>query len=437
MPTNSNNNTIVELRRVSHSFSQPSGNPLKVVESIDLQIKSGEILGLLGPSGSGKSTILRILVGLIKPTEGEVFCYGQKLNGINPWTSIVFQKFALFPWLNVQENIAVGFEGKNIDPGLQKEMTAKVIDKIGLDGFEEAYPRELSGGMKQRVGIARALVSDTELLCLDEPFSELDVLTAIHLRDEVLNLWLSHEKNPKAIFLVTHNIQETVYLANRIVILKPCPARIDTIIENNIPYPRDYKSAIFAEMVDKIQDIVTNVVIPEKVAMGAKAELLKAPLRIDAVPRAEITEIIGLLEALNDNKGRLDMFDFAGEVGKDFGRIALIVKAAELLDFADSLKHDIIFTELGKKFIAGDINERKTILNKQMQNLGLVKIIVDMLTKSGEKKLEREMIIDELALLLPTENPDRIFRTLVSWGRYAELLGYNAREKTVYLDKVL
>lgn len=434
MSGNSNNNIIAELKNISHYFPQPSGRSFKVVENFNLPVKTGEVLSLLGPSGSGKSTILRILAGLIKPSEGEVLSYGQTLTGVNPRASIVFQKFALFPWLTVQENIAVGFEGKNIDLDMQKEMISKVIDKIGLDGFEEAYPRELSGGMKQRVGIARALVSDTELLCLDEPFSELDLLTAIHLRDEVLNLWLAHEKNPKSIFLVSHNIEEVVYLANRIVILTPAPARIHTIIENNIPYPRDYRSGLFMEMVEKIQDIITSVVIPEKPAVEVKAELLKLPFRVDAVPRAEVTEIIGLLEALNDNQGRLDIFDFAGEVGKDFGRIALIVKAAELLDFIDSMKHEIIFTDLGKKFVGSDINERKIILNKQLQNLGLAKIIIDMLKKSKEMKLPREVIIDELILLLPTENPDRIFRTLISWGRYAELFGYNAKEKIVYLD---
>jgi len=433
---NKNNNIIAELRNVFHHFPQPLGQSLKVVENFNLQVKTGEVLSLLGPSGSGKSTILRILAGLIKPTEGEVLSYGQPLSEINPQASIVFQKFALFPWLTVQENIAVGFEGKNIDPVTQKEITSKVIDKIGLDGFEEAYPRELSGGMKQRVGIARALVSDTELLCLDEPFSELDLLTAIHLRDEVLNLWLAHEKNPKSIFLVTHNIEEVVYLANRIVILTPLPARIHTIIENNIPYPRDYRSGVFMEMVEKIQDIVTSVVIPEKPAVEVKAELLKVPFRVDVIPRAEVTEIIGLLEALNDNQGRLDIFDFAGEVGKDFGRIALLVKAAELLDFIDSLKHEIIFTDLGKKFVSSNINERKIILNKQLQNLGLIKIFIEMLKKRPEMKLPREVIIDELILLLPTENPDRIFRTLVSWGRYAELFGYNPKEKIIYLDKI-
>jgi len=431
-----NNNIIAELRNVAHYFPQPLGQSLKVVENFNLQVKIGEILALLGPSGSGKSTILRILAGLIKPTEGEVLSYGQLLNGINPQVSIVFQKFALFPWLTVQENIAVGFENKNIDSVTQREIIGKVIDRIGLDGFEEAYPRELSGGMKQRVGIARALVSDTELLCLDEPFSELDLLTALHLRDEVLNLWLAHEKNPKSIFLVTHSIEETVYLANRIVILTPLPARIHTIVENNIPYPRDCRSAVFMEMVEKIQDIITSVVIPEK-PTEAKAELLKLPFRVDVLPRAEVTEIIGLLEALNDNQGRLDIFDFASEVGKDFGSIALIVKAAELLDFIDSLRHEIIFTDLGKKFMNSNINERKIVLNKQLQNLGLVKIVIEMLQKSLEKKLSREVIIDELILLLPNENPERIFRTLISWGRYAELFGYNAKEKILYLDKIV
>lgn len=430
--SNKNNNIIAELRNISHYFPQPLGRSLKVVENFNLQVKTGEILALLGPSGSGKSTILRILAGLIKPTEGEVLSFGQILSEINPQVSIVFQKFALFPWLTVQENIAIGFEGKNIAEEIQKEIISKVIDKIGLDGFEEAYPRELSGGMKQRVGIARALVSDTELLCLDEPFSELDILTAIHLRDEVLNLWLAHEKNPKSIFLVTHNIEETVYLANRIVILTSYPARIHTIVENNIPYPRDCRSGVFMEMVEKIQDIITSVVIPEKPAVE-----VKVPFRVDVIPRAEVTEIIGLLEALNDNQGRLDIFDFAGEVGKDFGRIALLVKAAELLDFIDSLKHEIIFTDLGKKFVSSNINERKIILNKQLQNFGLAKIVIEMLKKSPEMKLPREVIVDELILLLPTENPDRIFRTLISWGRYAELFGYNAKEKIIYLDKIM
>ncbi|MBU2472241.1 MAG: ATP-binding cassette domain-containing protein, partial [Bacteroidetes bacterium] len=253
----------------------------------------------------GKSTLMRVLTGLIKPTHGEVFVHGEALKGIHPSAAIVFQNFALYPWLTVSENIAMGLESAKVEPDLIKEKVGKVIDIVGLEGFEDVYPKELSGGMKQRVGIARALAVQPELLCMDEPFSGLDVLTAENLRSEVLNLWLDHKVDIKTIFFVTHNISEAVFLANRIVVLSANPGKLRVVINNDIPFPRDYRSSEFLSMVDRIHEIITSAILPDEVITP---EMEKMTQRVEALPNATVGEIVGLLEILDDHKGQIDIF---------------------------------------------------------------------------------------------------------------------------------
>jgi NitT/TauT family transport system ATP-binding protein len=306
-----------------------------------------------------------------------------------------------------------------------------VIDIVGLEGFEDVYPKELSGGMKQRVGIARALVVQPELLFMDEPFSGLDVLTAENLRTEVLNLWIDHKVDIRTIFFVTHNISEAVFLANRIVVLSANPGKVRVIINNDIPYPRDYRSSDFLSMVDRIHEIITNAILPDEVITP---EMAKIPARVEALPYSTIGEIVGLLEVLDDNKGQLDIFQLSTIVGKDFGSVMAVVKAAEMLDFVDTPRRSVIFTAVGKTFLKANINQRKIIFKEQLMRLRLFQLVTDMLKRSEAGGLEEDIILETLAIVLPNEDAEKHFDTLIDWGRYGELLGYDADEKRMFLE---
>ncbi len=427
-----NNIPIAELRNVNKQFNLPTGAEINVLENISLAINAGEIVALLGPSGSGKSTLMRVLTGLISPSSGEVLAYGQPLRGFHPRASIVFQSFALYPWLTVYENIALGLEYLHLPPEETSSRVRHAVDMVGLEGFEEAYPKELSGGMKQRVGIARAIVVQPELLCMDEPFSALDVLTAENLRAEVLNLWLDHKVEIKSVLFVTHDIREAVFLANRIVVLSANPGTIRIIIPNDLPHPRDPRSPAFLSMIDRIHDIITNAIIPDEALPAISST---APRRIESLPYVTPSEIIGLLEILDENNGTVDLFDLASRVGKDFGSTIAVVKAAELLDFVDTPKQNVVFTETGRKFLASDINGRKLLFKQQTLSLRLFEIITGMLLKTDDVTLDEEIILEQVAILLPNEDPERLFQTMVGWGRYGELLGYNAYNRALYLDR--
>ena len=256
---------IGELRHVTKSYTTDGGREYKVLDQINLAVKEGELLALLGQSGSGKSTILRCLTGLLKPTAGRVLCYGKLLDGhINPHASIVFQTFALYPWLTVEQNVAVDLMAKRLSRPEKQVAVGKMIELIGLSHYHRSYPRELSGGMRQRVGLARALVSEPTMLCLDEAFSALDVLTAETLRHEIIALWQKQVANLKSIFMVTHNIEEAVEMATRICILFPSPGRLGLILENKLPYPRDSKSPEFQRLVDTIHETITTLTLPDQ-----------------------------------------------------------------------------------------------------------------------------------------------------------------------------
>ena len=241
----------------------PNGKPLLVLDNVTLAIQPNEIVALLGPSGCGKSTILRILAGLIRPTHGEVLYHDQPLLGLNPGAAIVFQSFALYPWFTVTQNIEVVLAAANVPEAEAKERAEKVIRMVGLAGFEEAYPRELSGGMKQRVGMARALSVDPEILFMDEPFSHVDALTAESLRAEIVDIWGSVDKNPSSILMVSHDIKEVVYMADRIIVLTRIPAGCEPIVENHLPRPRNYRSTEFLALVDQLHEIITGQELPD------------------------------------------------------------------------------------------------------------------------------------------------------------------------------
>lgn len=426
-----NDKSIAELRNVSKYYTMPAGNEISALEDISFQVNDGEVVALLGPSGCGKSTLMRILTGLIKPSKGDVFAYGKPLHGIHPRSSIVFQSFALFPWLTTQENIFLGLEWMKLPDEEVKERVRRAIDRVGLEGFEEAYPKELSGGMKQRVGFARALVVEPELLCMDEPFSSLDVLTAETLRAEVLDLWLDHKIGIKTILFVSHDIRETVFLSTRIIVLSSRPGRIRAIIPNDLPYPRNPLSSAYQAMVERIRDYITTSIIPDEPAEAVQKPTVR---RIEALPLVTPGKIIGLLEILESNHGTINIYDLATKIGKDFGFTMAVVKAAEILDFVDTPKEYVAFTRLGIKFLESDVNGRKLIFKQQMLSLRIFEVVSGMLQSREDIRIEKENLLREIASLLPNEDGEKVFETLVSWGRYGELFGYNADERILYLD---
>ncbi|WP_084663774.1 ABC transporter ATP-binding protein [Thermanaeromonas toyohensis] len=246
---------LLEVEHVYKTYKDATRS-LTVLNDITFTINKGEFVCLVGPSGSGKSTLLRMIAGLDRPTQGEIRYRGRPINGVTDKIAIVFQSFGLFPWLTVKENVALGLEAKGVPRPEREKIASKYIDKVGLDGFEEAYPRELSRGMKQRVGIARALAMDPELLCMDEPFSALDAFTAQNLREEVLDLWLDVTLPVKSVLMVTHGIEEAVFMADRIIVLSKRPARILADIKIELPRPRNMRDQAFAAIVDKIYSLL-------------------------------------------------------------------------------------------------------------------------------------------------------------------------------------
>ncbi len=396
-------------------------------------------MALLGPSGSGKSTCLRIMSGLTQASGGAVSSRGKPLQGTNLDVSMVFQSFALFPWETVYTNIALALRPLRISEAETRARVKKVIDIVGLEGFEEAYPRELSGGMKQRVGIARALVMERPLLFLDEPFSALDVLTADTLRSEMVKIFLDKKTATRSMVLVTHNIQEAVYMARRILVMGTNPGHIRREIVNDMPYPRDDQSPSFRRIVSQTHALITEALMPDvpsSTSISGITPLLK-PLKeppIETLPNVPITEMIGLIEAVADQGGTADIFELAHGTGKDFGRTLYLVKGAELLDLVETPKQTVVLTELGAHFAKGDMNIRKRMLHELFGALRIVQMTSNLLRKDQSLRLPVESLTERVAEWLPNENPHQIVEALVSWGRFAEFFGYNDDTKEVYLD---
>ncbi|MBI2712073.1 MAG: nitrate/sulfonate/bicarbonate ABC transporter ATP-binding protein [Bdellovibrio sp.] len=431
-------NTLIELRNVSKTYTLESGTDLKVLADVNLKVSADEVVALLGPSGSGKSTCLRLMSGLNDPSNGEVFSRGSPLQGTNLDVAMVFQSFALFPWETVYQNIALALKPLHLPAAETKARVKKAIDLVGLEGFEEAYPRELSGGMKQRVGIARALVMERPLIFLDEPFSALDVLTADTLRTEMVNIFLDKKTPTRSMVLVTHNIQEAVFMAKRILVMGINPGHIRKEILNDLSYPRDDQSPAFRRMVSQIHALITEALMPDAPSAVSPGQLLeqKAPKEppIETLPNVQIVEMIGLLDAIADQGGFADIFELAHDTGKDFGRTLYLVKGLELLQLVDTPKQKVALTELGRAFLSGDINARKKMLHELFGDLRIVQITSNLIRKNENLRLPIEALTERVGEWLPNENPHHVVEALVSWGRFAEYFGYNDDTKEVYLD---
>ena len=423
---------LCEAREISHDFMLPNGKPLRVIDNISVAIKPNEVVALLGPSGCGKSTLLRILLGLITPSKGNVFYHGKPMIGRNPGGAIVFQSFALYPWMSVFENIEIVLKAAGHGQDEINSRAKKVIQTVGLTGFEEAYPRELSGGMKQRVGMARALSVNPEILFMDEPFSHVDALTAESLRAEVIDLWAAQDSNPSSILMVSHDIKEVVYMADRIIVLGANPGRVRTVVENKLARPRDYRSPELLRLVDHLHEIITGHEMPD--APAAAPVPVPGIAELEPIPSVTSSEIIGLIEYLDARGGKEDIFKIASDTHYEFGRTMTVVKAAELLEFVDTPKRTVVLDKDGIRFVKADAHERKTIWRQQLLKLRLFKEILELIKRQPNREADPDLIKETIVFRMPFENYEKVFDTLIGWSRYGDLLAYDEDTQSVWLQ---
>jgi len=412
---------ILELKGVQKSFDRGTGQPLRVLEDINLDIRPNEVVALIGPSGCGKSTIMRIFAGLIEPTKGQVTYRGRRQEGLNESVAIVFQGFALYPWMTVEANVENVLRAKGLSREEIKERTNHAIQMVGLEGFEEAYPRELSGGMKQRVGMARALSVNPEILFMDEPFSQVDALTAEGLRAEILDIWDDRDRNPSSILMVSHDIKEVSFMADRIVVLSANPGRIRTIVENPLPRPRDMRSPEFMRLVDQLHDIITSTELPD-VQVSTIEPSVESDI-VEPLPTAQYADMLGLLEFLDAQGGSCDLFQVVAHTHVPFEKVLTTVKGLEMLELVDTPKRSVNLTPLGRKFVQEGMDERKLIWRDQLLELKLFRVVRELL-ELREGELSREELVQEISSRLPMEDSEHTFETLVAWGRFGELFAY-------------
>ena len=420
---------LCEIRGVSHDFRLPNGQNLRVLEDVSLAVRPNEVVALLGPSGCGKSTLLRILAGLIIPTEGKVLYHSGPMTGLNPGVAIVFQSFALYPWMTVAQNVRTVLEARELPAEEIATRVEHAVGRVGLGGFESSYPRELSGGMKQRVGMARALAVDPELLFMDEPFSQVDALTAESLRAEVIDIWAAGDRQLSSILMVSHDITEVAYMADRIVVLGANPGRVRTVVENRLPRPRDYHSPELQQLVDQLHDVITGSELPD---LGAAPPM--GP--IEPLPEATPSEIIGLLEYLDARGGKEELFRIVSDTHREFGQVISIVKGAEMLDLVDTPKRMVRLAADGQRFLrATTPEERRAIWREQLLELRLFRDLNDVLERQPDHELERDFVFETLALALPDENYGRMFDRLTRLARAGGLFEYDARHRRLRRPK--
>jgi NitT/TauT family transport system ATP-binding protein len=426
---------IIEARKVEKSYGSEGAGFIQVIAPMDLSIYPGEVLAVLGPSGSGKSTLLRILTGLARPSAGEVIHHGHEVGGPCENVSIVFQSFALFPWLTVLDNVAAPLKARGVPAAERTERSVKILDTVGLDGFENAYPKELSGGMKQRVGFARALVVEPEVLFMDEPFSALDVLTAENLRGELLELWQSHKMPTRAVFVVTHNIEEAVLLADRIIVLGKNPATIRTDFRVLLERPRDRKDARFTNLVDYIYRVLTRPDLAPALEMVPSVTPRAKP-KYQMLPHARRGAVAGLLEMLADHNGRDDMYRLAAALSFEIDDLLPVVDAAVMLGFAKLEEGDVEITPAGHAFAEADILRRKELFRAAaIQNIALIRQITRSLEARADHTLPDGVFEDLLDEHFSEEEAKAQLDTAIGWGRYAELFDHDSDTHRFFLPE--
>lgn len=420
---------VLEVVNVSKSWADRQEARSLILENINITVAEGDFLAILGPSGSGKSTLLRILAGLIPPTSGTLHYRGQPLQGVNEGISMIFQSFALFPWLTVLENVEMGLANQDLPAREKRERALKIIDLVGLDGFESAYPKELSGGMRQRVGIGRALVGEPDILLMDEPFSALDVLTAENLRRDLLELWLEHKITTKAIIMVTHGIEEAVYLANRAVVLSRDPARVIVDHSIDLPYWREKQTPAFAAEVDYLYQMMTKRKVDSQTRLVERTKIMPIPV-------VRVGAVTGLLELMEERAERLDLYKIADHLTLDVDDFLPIIEAAELFQMVQVHEGDIELTERGRQFAQASLLQRKELFRGiLLERIPIINKIILLLQSKKNGQLPKEFILQILERHFRTEDAAQQFDILIDWGRYAELFAYDDRDGgTIYLE---
>ena len=426
---------IIRAAGIEKYYAQPSQNRIQVISATDSAIVPGEIVALLGPSGSGKSTMLRMLSGLSTPSAGQVYWHEKPIAEVEINVSIVFQSFALFPWLTVLENVEAPLQARGLPPDERRERSMKMLDTVGLDGFEAAYPKELSGGMKQRVGFARALVVEPEVLFMDEPFSALDVLTAENLRSELLELWANKTMPTKAVFIVTHNIEEAVLLADRIIVLGRNPGHIRTDFRVELAQPRDRKSEPFTRLVDYIYKVLTKPdVAPAQAPSLRKSVRDQRQMHYQMLPHARPGGMAGLLELLLDKGGRDDIYRLADDLSFEIDDLLPIVDAAQLLGFLKIEEGDAAITASGTEFANSEILRQKELFRTAAEaNVLLLRQISRALEAKSDHTVPEEFFLDMLDEQFSEEECQRQIETVVAWGRYAEIFDFDAGRRRFVL----
>jgi NitT/TauT family transport system ATP-binding protein len=423
--------TILDVDKVSQVFSTGSGElRAPVLSDVSMRMKTGEIVALLGRSGSGKSTLLRIIAGLTRPTEGTVKIGGEPVEGPAKEVAMVFQSFALFPWLDVLDNVEIGPRSNGVSHDETRKRALKAIDTIGLDGFESAYPKELSGGMRQRVGFARALVMQPKILLMDEPFSALDVLTAETLRTDLLDLWQEGRMPIKAILMVTHNIEEAVLMADRILVLSSNPGRIASDIPVTLPHPRDRLDNDFRALVDKIYALMTQR--PDTTKPAAREAATATGLGL-ALPRVSTNSLAGMLEeiAAPPYNGKADLPHLADSIQLEIDDLFPLGETLQLLRLAEFEEGDIKLTPLGRRFVDMDVDQRKKVFGDQvLAQIPLASHIKRVLDERPTHRAPATRFREELEDYMSEDYAERTLRAIINLGRYGELFAYDENSQT-------
>lgn len=425
---------LVQLKHISKSFKKPEHQDLLILNKINLTLYKGQIVALLGKSGSGKSTLLRVISGLLPPTSGTVHYRQKPVLEPASGMAMVFQNFALLPWLTVLENVELGLEALQVPREERRARALKAIDIIGLDGFESAFPRELSGGMRQRVGLARAIVVDPDVLLMDEPFSALDVLTADNLKSDLLKLWQTKQINTNAILLVTHNIEEAVLFADRIVILSHDPGTIKADLSVDLPYPRFDQDPAFRRVVDQVYTLMSDKNV------DLKGRVLPAPITSLAyrLPDADFSELTGLMETVDtmpEHPGKIGLQELAEEWHLDVDELFPLTETLDILGFAAVQGGTLFLTEAGRTFAQADILERKNKFAAHLlRYVPLAKHIRRVLEERPGQFAPKARFLNELEDYLSEEEAERVLRTVIDWGRHAELFAYDNTEEILSLE---
>lgn len=423
--------SIIAIEHLRKSFRKEGSQALLVLDDIDFHLHDGEIVALLGKSGSGKSTLLRIIAGLIPPTSGHISYRGQPVTKPVPGIAMVFQSFALMPWLTVLENVELGLEAQGVERHERRRRAIEAIDIIGLDGFESAYPKELSGGMRQRVGFARALVINPDVLLMDEPFSALDVLTAENLKSDLLELWQEKKTNTNGILLVTHNIEEAVMMADRIIILGNDPGYIRADLKVALPQPRETDQPGCRALIDKIYTLMTTGP-REKSRLPHRERQIGLGYRL---PDVDPSELSGLIETMTSFEDRIDLPELADELMMNVDDLFPILETLEILGFAKVLDGDIQLTALGKQFSEADLQTRKPLFAERLlEKVPLARYIRRILDEKGGHRVSEERFLSKLEDYLTEKEAERVLRTMIDWGRYAELFAYDFNTGTLSLE---